>query len=52
MNFDAFSTAAIAAELRTVILSGRVQRVVQINSLTYGFEIFIHPTRYNLIISV
>jgi len=52
MNFDAFSTAAIAAELRPVILNGRVQRVAQINSLTYGFEIFVHPTRYYLHISV
>lgn len=52
MNFDAFAVAAIAAEFRSVILGGRVQRVTQINSLTYGFEIFVHPTRHYLVISV
>jgi len=51
MNFDTFSTAAIAAELRLTLLNGRVQRVTQINSLTFGFEIFLHPTRYYLIAS-
>lgn len=51
MNFDTFSTAAIAAELRLTLLTGRVQRVTQINSLTFGFEIFLHPTRYYLITS-
>ena len=40
MNFDTFSIAAMAHELRTVILSGRVQQVIQINSLAFGFEIF------------
>jgi predicted ribosome quality control (RQC) complex YloA/Tae2 family protein len=51
MSFDTFATAALAAELREIILGGRVQRVTQINSLTFGFEIFIHPTRYYLILS-
>ena len=51
MNFDAFSTAAMAAELRSTLLGGRVQRVTQINSLTFGFEIFIHPLRYYLLLS-
>ncbi|MEW5958095.1 MAG: NFACT family protein [Chloroflexota bacterium] len=51
MNFDAFSVAAMAAELRGVVLGGRVQHIVQINSLTYGFEIFVHPTRYYVIFS-
>ncbi|MBN1221585.1 MAG: NFACT family protein, partial [Anaerolineae bacterium] len=52
MNFDTFSTAAMAAELRDIILGGRVQRVTQINSLTFGLEIFVHPTRHYLILSV
>ena len=52
MNFDTFSVAAIAAELRSVILEGRVQRVTQINSLTYGFEIYVRPTRHYLVVSV
>ncbi len=51
MNFDALSIAAMATELRTNLLDGRVQRVVQLNSLTYGFEIYVHPTRHNLILS-
>ncbi len=52
MNFDTFSIAAMAQELRTVILGGRVQQVIQINSLAFGFEIFVHPVRHYLIISV
>ncbi|MBN1992476.1 MAG: NFACT family protein [Anaerolineae bacterium] len=51
MNFDTFSIAAMAAELRQIILGGRVQRVTQINSLTFGLEIFVHPTRHYLILS-
>jgi predicted ribosome quality control (RQC) complex YloA/Tae2 family protein len=51
MNFDTFSVAAIAAELREVILDGRVQRVTQINSLTFGLEIYVRPTRHYLILS-
>lgn len=51
MSFDTFALAALATELRQTLLGGRVQRVTQINSLTYGFEIFIHPTRYYLVVS-
>ncbi len=51
MTFDTFSLAAIASELRHTIGGGRVQRVIQINSLTYGFEIYIHPIRHYLILS-
>jgi predicted ribosome quality control (RQC) complex YloA/Tae2 family protein len=51
MNFDTFSTAAMAAELRAVVLGGRVQRVSQINSLTFGLEIYVHPVRHYLILS-
>jgi predicted ribosome quality control (RQC) complex YloA/Tae2 family protein len=51
MNFDTFSTAAIASELRQIVLGGRVQRVTQINSLTYGFEIYVHPIRHYLVLS-
>ena len=51
MNFDTFSTAAIASELRRVTLGGRVQRITQINSLTFGLEIYVHPTRYYLLLS-
>jgi len=51
MSFDTFSIAAIASELRSLLLEGRVQRVTQINSLTFGFEIYIHPIRHYLILS-
>jgi predicted ribosome quality control (RQC) complex YloA/Tae2 family protein len=51
MSFDTFATAAMAAELRSILLGGRVQRVVQINSLTFGFEIYVHPLRHYLIFS-
>lgn len=51
MTFDTFSTAAMASELRQTILGGRVQRVTQINSLTYGLEIYVHPVRHYLILS-
>jgi predicted ribosome quality control (RQC) complex YloA/Tae2 family protein len=52
MTFDAFAVAAIASELRAALTEGRVQHVAQINSLTFGFEIFVHPTRHYLLISV
>jgi predicted ribosome quality control (RQC) complex YloA/Tae2 family protein len=52
MTFDTFSIAAIAHELRQTISGGRVQRVTQVNSLTYGFEIFVYPIRHYLILSV
>lgn len=51
MNFDTFSLAAMAHELRHTLSGGRVQRVTQINSLTYSFEIFIHPIRHYLTLS-
>ncbi len=51
MSFDTFSIAAIAHELRHKVLGGRVQRVTQINSLTYGLEIYVHPIRHYLLLS-
>lgn len=52
MNFDTFSVAAMAAELREVLLEGRVQQVIQINSLTYTLEIYVYPVRHYLILAV
>lgn len=52
MNFDTFSLAAMAHELRQTLRHGRVQRVTQINSLTYSFEIYVYPTRHYLTLSV
>ena len=51
MNFDTFSVAAMAAELRDVILEGRVQEITQINSLAFGFEIYVYPVRHYLLLS-
>lgn len=41
----------MATELRQTLLGGRVQRVTQTNSLTYGLEIYVHPVRHYLIVS-
>jgi predicted ribosome quality control (RQC) complex YloA/Tae2 family protein len=51
MSFDTFTIAAMAQELNQTLMDGRVQRVTQVNSLTYSFEIFIHPVRHYLTIS-
>lgn len=51
MNFDTFSIAAMAGELRQTLMGGRVQRVTQTNSLTYSFEIYVHPLRHYLTVS-
>lgn len=51
MNFDTFSAAAMAAELRQTLLAGRVQQIIQINSLCYAFELYLHPVRHYLILS-
>jgi predicted ribosome quality control (RQC) complex YloA/Tae2 family protein len=52
MNLDTLSMAALATELRATLLGGRVQRVTQVNSLTFGFELYIYPIRYYLTFSV
>ena len=51
MNFDTFSIAAMAGELQQTLTGGRVQRVTQINSLTYSFEIYVHPLRHYLTVA-
>ncbi len=48
--FDATTLAAVAAELNETILHGRVQDVVQLDALTFGFEIYAnHARRYLLL---
>ncbi|MBI5034449.1 MAG: NFACT family protein [Chloroflexi bacterium] len=45
--FDATALQAIAAELNETILHGRVQDVVQLDALSFGFEIYAqHARRY------
>ena len=45
MYFDALTTAAIAAELRTVLLDGRVQQVLHPDRLSVALEIYAHRQR-------
>ena len=45
--FDSVALAAVAAELNAKILHGRVQEIVQLDALTFGFEIYAaHERRY------
>lgn len=51
MSFDAIAIAAVADELRRTVLGGRVQRVVQADELTLGFELYAHHQRRWLLTS-
>ncbi len=45
--FDATTLAAVVDELNEKILHGRVQEIVQLDALTFGFEIYAaHERRY------
>jgi predicted ribosome quality control (RQC) complex YloA/Tae2 family protein len=44
--FDATTLAAVAAELNEKILRGRVQEIVQLDALAFGFEIYAHHARH------
>jgi predicted ribosome quality control (RQC) complex YloA/Tae2 family protein len=50
MYYDALTTAAVADELRHKVLDGRVQRVVQVDRLSLGLEIYAGE-RYQLLAS-
>ena len=52
MSFDTLALTAFARELQTIVLHGRVQQVTQLNSLNFGFEIYVHPIRHYLAISI
>lgn len=49
--FDATTLAAIADELNRTILRGRVQAIVQLDALTFGFEIYAAPARRYLYVT-
>ncbi len=49
--FDAWTTAAIADEIRETCLHGRVQDVVQVDEYTFSLEIYAHHQRHYLILS-
>jgi predicted ribosome quality control (RQC) complex YloA/Tae2 family protein len=48
--YDSLTTAAVADELRRKVLDGRVQRVVQVDPLSLGLEIYAGE-RYQLLAS-
>ncbi|MBI4789077.1 MAG: NFACT family protein [Chloroflexi bacterium] len=50
--FDAVTLAAVADELNERILHGRVQEIVQLDALSFGFEIYAAHTRQYLNASV
>ncbi len=49
MYFDALTAAAVADELRARLCGGRVPRVVQVDDLTLGLEVYAQHTRQYLI---
>jgi predicted ribosome quality control (RQC) complex YloA/Tae2 family protein len=51
MYFDSLTTAAVADELREKTVGGRVQRIVQVDPLTLGLEIFGSGVRHQLLAS-
>lgn len=51
MYFDALTLAAVADELRTTILGGRIQRVLLTGPLSVGLEIYARRQRYQLLAS-
>ena len=51
MNLDAVAVAAMADELRETILHGRVQRVLLLDPLSIGLEVFQAGRRHQLLLS-
>jgi predicted ribosome quality control (RQC) complex YloA/Tae2 family protein len=51
MYFDALTTAAVADQMRQCLLGGRVQRIVQIDTLSLGLEIFAEGVRHQVLAS-
>ena len=49
--FDAVTLAAVADELNERILHGRVQEIVQLDALSFGFEIYAAHARHYLYVS-
>lgn len=47
--FDAVTLAAVADELNEKVLHGRVQEIVQLDALTFGFEIYAQHARHYLL---
>jgi len=51
MYYDALTAAAVADELRTTLVGGRVQEVIHVDDLTLGLEIYAQHQRQYLIAS-
>jgi len=51
LYFDSLTTAAVADELRQKVMGGRVQRIVQVDPLSLGLEIFADGVRRQLLAS-
>ena len=49
MYFDALTTAAMADELRAVLMGGRVQKVILVSPLALGLEIYAQQRRQVLL---
>ena len=49
--YDALMLAAIVDELNDRILDGRVQRTLLLDPLTFGFQIYAHGGRHQLLVS-
>ncbi len=50
--FDAVTLAAVADELNEKIRHGRVQEIVQLDALTFGFEVYAQRERHYLYVTV
>jgi len=51
MYCDALTVSALVDELRHKLIGGRVQRVLMVDPLTVGLELYVHPQRHYLILS-
>lgn len=51
MNLDALAVAAVADELRETVLGGRIQRVLMLDLLSIGLEVFQAGRRHQLLLS-
>jgi predicted ribosome quality control (RQC) complex YloA/Tae2 family protein len=49
--FDAVTLAAVADELNETILRGRVQEIVQLDALSFGFEVYANHARHYLYVT-
>ncbi len=52
MYVDAMTTAAVAAELESLVAGGRVQAVLEVDERTIGLEIYARQVRHYLLMTV